>query len=123
MKKYGEANNSFNKSKKISILNLLKKNPIDKYKKTLYDINNKKPDYSINKKLNSYYCRDSFIEDKSEIPGPGYYSKELINYEEDEHYGKQNEKFDQKLIKCNFRKSLFGEETKSEDLDIMRKAL
>ena len=114
MKKYGETNNSFNKSKKISILNLLKKNPIDKYKKTLYDINNKKPDYSINKKLNSYYCRDSFIEDKSEIPGPGYYSKELINYEEDEHYGKQNEKFDQKLIKSNFRKSLFGEETKSE---------
>ena len=114
MKKYGETNNSFNKVKKISLLNLLKKKPIDKYKKGLNDINNKKPYYSINKKLNSYYCRDSFIQDKSEIPGPGYYSKKLINYEEDELYRKHNEKNDKKLIKSRFRKSLFGEEMKSE---------
>ena len=114
MKKYGETNNSFNKVKKISILNLVKKNPINKYKKELNKINDKKPCYSINKKLNSYYCRDSFIQDKSEIPGPGYYSKELINYQADELYGKKNEKIDKKLIKSSFRKSLFGEEMKSE---------
>ena len=114
MKKYGETNNSFNKIKKISLLSLIKKNPIVKYKKILNDINNKKPDYSINKKLNSYYCRDSFIQDKSDIPGPGYYSKNLINYEADELYGKKNEKIDKKLIKSSFRKSFFGEEMKSE---------
>lgn len=105
MKKYGETNSSFNKAKKINLLNLLKRKPIDKYKNGLNEIKNKKPCYSINKKLNSYYCRDSFIQDKSEIPGPGYYSKELINYEEEN---------DKKLIKSNFRKSLFGEEIKSE---------
>jgi len=105
MKKYGETNSSFNKAKKINLLNLLKRKPIDKYKNGLNEIKNKKPCYRINKKLNSYYCRDSFIQDKSEIPGPGYYSKELINYEEEN---------DKKLIKSNFRKSLFGEEIKSE---------
>ena len=46
-----------------------------------------------NKKINtSYYCRDSFIEDKTQIPGPGYYSKELIDEKKDTLYYKDSEK-------------------------------
>ena len=124
MKKYGETINNFNKNKKMNIIQLCKTNSShflkDKLKKGLINMNNKKLEYNINKKSNSsYYSRDSFIQDKSEIPGPGYYSKELINYEKDNLNKKGNEKeekkiFGKKMTLSNFRKIQCGEEVKLE---------
>ena len=126
MKKYGDSINNFN-NKKINILSLCKTNSshflIGKYKKGLNDIN-KRMLGNINKaNLNTiYYCRDSFIQDKSEIPGPGYYSKELINKEKDTLYYKEREKEkieekkmnNKKLSMASYRKMQFGEEIKLE---------
>ena len=126
MKKYGDSINNFN-NKKINILSLCKTNSshflIGKYKKGLNDIS-KRMLGNINKaNLNTiYYCRDSFIQDKSEIPGPGYYSKELINKEKDTLYYKEREKekieekkMNNKLLSmASYRKMQFGEEIKLE---------
>ena len=126
MKKYGETINNFNTNKKINLLHLCRTNSshflVGKYKKGLNDINRKVLDNNINKKINtSYYCRDSFIEDKTQIPGPGYYSKELIDEKKDTLYYKDSEKQKvkenknpKKLIMENYRKIQFGEVIKLE---------
>ena len=95
LKKFGDKIN--NKDKKLNLLSLCRTNSshflVGKYKKGLNDINIKKLENTINKKdYGIYYCRDSFIPDKSEIPGPGYYSKELINQAKDTLYYKEREK-------------------------------
>ena len=78
----------------------------------------------VNKKIyQPYFCRDSFIQDKSEIPGSGYYSKELINQEKDTLYYKEREKqrieekknLSKKITMANYLKvQLFGDQTKAE---------
>ena len=50
------------------------------HKKGLNDLNNKLFANNINRRSNFFiYSRDSFILDKTEIPGPGYYTLDLIN--------------------------------------------
>ena len=120
LKKFGDKIN--NKDKKLNLLSLCRTNSshflVGKYKKGLNDINIKKLENTINKKdYGIYYCRDSFIPDKSEIPGPGYYSKELINQAKDTLYYKEREKqkieekkmLSKKITLANFRKLQFGE--------------
>ena len=49
-------------------------------KKGLNDLNSKLFASNINKKPNLFlYSRDSFVPDNNEIPGPGYYTRDLIN--------------------------------------------
>lgn len=98
---------------------------VGKYKKGLNDLNKKIRDKNINKKStdNIYYCKDSFIQDKTEIPGPGYYSKELIDKSKDTLYYKEKEKEKQKIEEIqknskkyamtNYKRVIFGEELKS----------
>ena len=126
MKKFGDTRNNFN-NKKINLLSLCRANSthflIGKYKRGLNDIN-RKMFGTINKQNlnNIYYCRDSFIQDKSEIPGPGYYSKELINKEKDTLYYKNREKQKieekkmntKKLSIASYRKMQIGEEVNLE---------
>ena len=131
MKKVGETRNNFNfnKDKKINILNLCRTNSTHfltgKYKKGLNDLNKKMFGNIKNNYFNTlYYCRDSFIQDKSEIPGPGYYSKELIDQNKDTLYYKEREKQKieekkkiskkLKLSMENYRKMQLGEEIKLE---------
>ena len=61
--------------------NLLKAHFISgNHKKGLNDLNNKLFANNINKRSNMFiYSRDSFILDKTEIPGPGYYTLDIIN--------------------------------------------
>ena len=128
MKRYGDTINKENRNKKINIINLCKSNSahfmVGKYKKGLNDLNKKVLENNVNKKKSKtlYYTRDSFIQDKKEIPGPGYYSKELINKDKDTLYYKdkekekieQQKKINKKLAKSNFRRVIFGEEMKTE---------
>ena len=52
---------------------------IGNHKKGLNVLNTKLFAHKINKKSNIFlYSRDSFILDKKEIPGPGYYTKDII---------------------------------------------
>ena len=123
MKKNGESINNFNIDKKINLMHLCRTNSfhflVGKYQRGLNDINRKMLDNNINNKINtSYYCRDSFILDKSQIPGPGYYSKELIDQQKDTLYYKEREiqkkkeqKNQKQLSLKNYRKMQFGEET------------
>ena len=72
MRKFGDTINNYNKDKKINLLNLCKTNTshflVGKYKKGLNDINIKMLANIVNKKIyQPYFCRDSFIQDKSEI--------------------------------------------------------
>ena len=118
MKKFGETKNNFYNDKKLNILKLCKTNSshflVGKYKKGLNDLNRKMIGNINRTNINNfYYCRDSFIQDKSEIPGPGYYSKELINKAKDTLYYKEREKEKieekkniKKLSIKNFRKML-----------------
>ena len=127
MKRYGDKISNENRNKRINIINLCKSNSahyiVGKYKKGLNDLNKKALESNVNKKKeNFYYCRDSFIQDKKEIPGPGYYSKELINKEKDTLYYKEKEKekieqqkiINKKSAMSSFRRVIFGEETKTD---------
>lgn len=64
-----------------------------RFKKGLYDLNTKLFANNINKKNNYFlFSRDSFIEDKNEVPGPGYYTKEFSkNYYEKKIFKKTYE--------------------------------
>ena len=127
MKRYGDTVNNFIRDKKINILSLCKTNSVHflvgKNQRGLNDLNKKMLDNNINNKINdSYYCRDSFIQDRREIPGPGYYSKELIDHEKDTLYYREKEKqkieekklMGKKLSMSNYRKVQCGEEIKLE---------
>ena len=50
------------------------------HKKGLNDLNSKLFTSNINKKPNLFlYSRDSFVPNNNEVPGPGYYTRDLIN--------------------------------------------
>ena len=78
---------------------------------------------NVNKKIyQPYFCRDSFIEDKSEIPGPEYYSKELkikkkilsiIKNMKNKNW--KNKNLSKKITMTNYRKiQLFSDRIKAE---------
>ena len=60
-------------------------------KKGLNDLNSKLFSYKINNKSNIFlYSRDSFILDKKEIPGPGYYTKDLTEEKNEKNKNEMN---------------------------------
>ena len=127
--------------KKLKIIEEMRKNGEFKAnKKNIYNKSNKK----IQKILNPYHnkeqinviktnnlmnkvidsFRNSFLPDKSEIPGPGYYEKELTNPKISALIKKENDKVSnennkKKVPNMNYRKFQCGKSKKIEEFGIL----